>query len=125
MKKEIVADSAPKAPGLLSQAIEADGLLFVSGQIHKLPEGGLVGDSMEEKTKQVMANLQAILDAAGFSLEYVVKVTVFLTDMAEYANFNEVYKTYFEGMILPAREVVCVKELPLGANLEISLIAKK
>ena len=110
MIKNIKTKNAPSAPGLLSQAIEADGFVFVSGQIHKLADGGLVGET--------------ILDAAKLDFDHVVKVTVFLTDISEYSNFNGVYTSYFKKPY-PAREVVCVKELPLGADIEISLIAKK
>ena len=124
MKKQIQTFEAPQAPGLLSQAIDMDGFLFISGQIHKLPDGGLTGKTIEEKTKQVMTNLQAILSAADYTFADVLKVTVYVTDMSEYAAFNDVYKTYFQEPF-PAREVVCVKELPIGATLEISLVAKK
>jgi 2-iminobutanoate/2-iminopropanoate deaminase len=124
MKKEIKTAGAPAAPGLLSQAIEMDGLVITSGQIHLTPDGNLIDGSIEEKTRQVMNNLKEILAAAGLSFADVLKVTVYVTNMAEYGDFNKVYKTYFEEP-LPAREGVCVKELPLGASLEISMIAKK
>ena len=124
MKKEIKTTKAPAAPGLLSQATELDGLVITSGQIHLTPEGKLINGTIDEKTRQVMNNLKEILAAAGLSFADVLKVTVYVTDMAEYGAFNNVYKTYFEEPF-PAREVVCVKELPLGASLEISMIAKK
>jgi len=124
MKREIKTDDAPAATGILSQAIEIDGLLFTSGQIHLTFDAKLVEGTMEEKTKQVMRNLKAIIDAAGFSFRHVIKVNVCLTDMAEYGKFNEVYVTYFKDPF-PAREVVCVKELPLGASVEVSMVAKK
>lgn len=122
--KAIKTKDAPSAPGLLSQATELDGLVITSGQIHLTPDGELVGKTMEEKTKQVMSNLEAILKAAGLSFSNVLKATVYVTDMSEYSKFNEVYVTYFEEPF-PAREVVCVKELPLGASVEVSMIAKK
>ena len=124
MNKAIKTDGAPDAPGLLSQAIEADGLVITSGQIHLKPDGKLVEGTMGEKTEQVMRNLEAILKAAGLTFLSVVKTTVYVTDMAEYGKFNEVYIKYFKEPF-PAREVVCVKELPLGASVEVSLIAKR
>lgn len=124
MKTAIKTSKAPVAPGLLSQATELDGLVITSGQIHLTPDGKLVEGTIEEKTKQVMSNLKEILAAAGLTFSDVLKVTVYVTDMAEYGDFNNVYKTYFEEPF-PAREVVGVKELPLGASLEISMIAKK
>jgi len=124
MKKEIKTTNAPAAPRLLSQAIEKDGLVFTSGQIHLTTDGKLVEGSMEEKTHQVMQNLKAILAAAELGFEDVLKVTVYIVNMTEYSKFNAVYVTYFEAPF-PAREVVCVKELPLSASVEISVIAKK
>lgn len=124
MKKAIETTKAPAAPGLLSQATELDGLVITSGQIHLTPDGKLINGTIEEKTKQVMSNLKEILAAAGLTFADALKVTVYVTNMAEYGDFNSVYKTYFEEPF-PAREVVCVKELPLGASLEISMIAKK
>lgn len=123
MKRAIKTKNAPAAPGLLSQAIEQDGLVFTSGQIHLTPDGNLIKGTMAEKTKQVMSNLEAILKAAGLSFENVLKATVYVTGMAEYSEFNKVYITYFKEPF-PAREVICVKELPLGASLEVSLVAK-
>lgn len=124
MKKEIKTSKAPSANNILSQAIEIDGLIFTSGQIHLTPEGKLIQGTIEEKTKQVMSNLQAILAAASAGFSDVLKATVYVTDMAQYADFNKIYVTYFSEPF-PAREVICVEELPLGATLEISLIAKK
>jgi len=124
MKKAISSSDAPASPKLLSQAIEVDGLVFTSGQIHMGTDFKLVGDTMEEKTKKVMSNLEAILKAAGVSFKNVIKATVYVTDMKEYSKFNDVYLTYFKEP-MPAREVVCVKELPLGASVEVSLVAKR
>jgi 2-iminobutanoate/2-iminopropanoate deaminase len=123
MKKKIEAHDAPKAPGLLSPAIESNGFIFVSGQIH-IAGGKLVGDTTEEKVTQVMKNISNILKEAGANLNDVVKATVYVTDMGIYPDFNKAYATYFTEP-LPAREVVCVKELPLGADIEISVIAEK
>lgn len=124
MRVAIKTTKAPAAPGLLSQATELDGLVITSGQIHLTPDGKLIEGTIEEKTHQVMNNLGEILAVVGLTFADALKVTVYVTNMAEYGDFNNVYKTYFEEPF-PAREVVCVKELPLGANLEISMIAKK
>jgi len=124
MKKALDANGAPSSPNLLSAAIEVDGLVFTSGQIHMDTEFKLVGDTMTEKSKKVMENLKAILDGAGLTFENVVKATVYVTDMAEYKEFNDVYLEYFTQP-MPAREVVCVNALPLGASVEVSLIAKR
>ena len=124
MKKIISTPNAPAATGLLSQAIEVDGWVYTAGQIHNNPEGVMLSGSMKDKTAQVMKNLQAILSAADCTFDNVIKATVYVTSMNTYREFNEVYPTYFKET-LPAREVVCVKELPLRAELEISMIAKK
>jgi len=124
MIKEIKTAKAPAAPGLLSQATEQDGFVMTSGQIHLTSKGKLVEGTIEDKAKQVMNNLKAILSAAGLGFANVLKVTVYVTDMAEYSKFNDIYVTYFKAPF-PAREVVCVKELPLGASVEVSLVAKK
>lgn len=124
MKKAISTKDAPEAPGMLSQAIDVDGWVVTSGQIHLTPDGELVKGSMKERAEQVMKNLEAILNAAGLTFGHVLKATVYVTDMKEYGEFNELYVTYFDEPY-PAREVVCVKELPLGASVEVSLIAKK
>ncbi len=124
MRTPISSPNVPASPKLLSQAVEVDGLVFTSGQIHMDTDFKLVGDTMEEKTKKVMDNLGEVLKAAGLTFENVIKATVYVTDMSEYAKFSEVYTPYFEEP-MPAREVVCVKELPLGASVEVSLIAKR
>lgn len=123
MKTKIETPDAPQAQGLLSQAIVANGFIFVAGQVHS--DGAqLIGKTTEEKVHQVMKNLAAILKAAGADFSHVVKVTVYVTDIAELPKLNEVYKTYFSEPF-PAREAVCVKALPLGASIEMSLIAVK
>lgn len=124
MKTKITTNQAPQAPGLLSQAIVSNGFIFVAGQIHSTPDGKLLDGTTEEKVHQIMKNLQAILKAAGSDVSHAVKVTVYVTDIAELPKLNEVYKTYFTEP-LPAREAVCVKALPLGASIEMSLIAEK
>jgi len=107
-----------------SQAIEANGFVFTQGVICLTPEGEMVEGTIEERVRQIMNNLKLILEEAGTSLANAVKVTIFVTDMSLYGEINEVYKTYFNDPY-PARELVCVKELPLGAEIEISLIAVK
>ena len=124
MVNEIKTPNVPGAPSILSQGTELDGFVFTSGQIHLKLDGTLVKGTMKDKTKQVMSNLEAILEAAECRFSNVLKTTVYITDMEKYGEFNETYATYFEKP-LPAREVVCVKALPLGAELEISMIAKK
>lgn len=106
-----------------SPSITKNGFVFTSGQVY-LKDGKLLEGTIEEQTHQVMKNLKAILEAAGATFDDVVKTTIYVTDMANYGKVNEVYGSYFKEPY-PARETVCVKELPLGANLEISMIAVK
>lgn len=124
MKAKIETDKAPNAKAFLSQAIATDKLIFVSGQIYSTSDGQLVGTTVPEKVKQIMQNISEILKAADSDLNNVVKVTVYVTDMSQMKELNEVYPTYFSEPY-PAREAVCVKELPLGATIEISVIASK
>ena len=125
MKTKIETPNAPTAPGLLSQAVISNGIIYVAGQIHSTDDGKLVEGSMEKKVHQVMKNLAAILKAADADFSNVLKVNVYVTDISELPKLNEVYKTYFTSEPLPAREAVCVKALPLGASIEMSLIASK
>lgn len=122
MKTQVSTENAPKATGLLSQAIISNNFIFVAGQVHINTEGRLVEGSVEDMLKQVMTNIQEILKAAGAKLDNVVKATVYVTDMKLLPELNKHYPTYFSEP-LPAREAVCVKELPLGASIEISVIA--
>lgn len=124
MKQKIETTKAPKAVGPYSQAITDGNLVFTSGQIHLTPEGKLLEGTIEEQTHQVMKNLQAVLEAAGVSFKEVVKTTIYVTDMAVYGKINEVYGSYFSEPF-PARETVQVAALPLGAKVEISLVAVK
>ncbi len=124
MKKAISTAAASAAPGLLSQAIEANGLVFVAGQIHNTADKHVIDGSVEEKLAQIMTNISAILQAAELTLDDIVKATMYVTDMAQMPDLNQYYPTYFSAP-LPAREAVCVKELPLGATIEISVIAAK
>lgn len=119
------AVSTPKAPqaiGPYSQAVRAQGLLFVSGQIPLSPEGTLVEGDIRAQTERVMENLKAILEAAGSSLTRVVQTTCFLADMEDFPAFNEVYARYFQPPY-PARATVAVKALPRGVRVEVACIA--
>ena len=124
MKKEILTSEADAVPGILSQAIDTGSLVFVSGQIHITPEGELIGETTEEKVKQIMKNIAAILKAASCDMDNIVKATVYVTDLSQMPKLNEIYPTFFKAPY-PAREAVCVKELPLGATIEISVVASK
>jgi endoribonuclease L-PSP, putative len=114
--------AAPAAIGPYSQAVRIGNLLFTSGQIPLTPEGELAPGGIEEQTHQVFRNLQAVLAAAGCGLSDVVKATVFLKDMNEFAAFNAVYASYF-GDHKPARSTVEVARLPRDVKVEIELIA--
>ncbi len=105
-----------------SQAIIANGFVFTQGSIYLMPEGTLLEGSIEEQIHQIMKNLKAILDEAHVSFKDVVKSTIYLTDMSLYGKVNEVYGSYFSDPY-PARETMCVTELPLSAKIEISMIA--
>ncbi len=123
MINKISTDKAPKAIGPYSQAILCGGMLYTSGQIALSPESGeLVGENIAEQTEQIMKNLSAVLEAAGTSFQNVVKTTCFLTDIADFAVFNEVYGRYITSA--PARSCVAVKSLPKGALAEVEVIAK-
>jgi len=121
----VATDAAPKAIGPYSQAIVTDGLVFSAGQVALDPQSGeLVGKTTAEQTEQVFRNLQAVLTAAGTSLDNVVKATVYLADMADFAQMNEVYAKYF-GTHKPARSTVQAAGLPKAARVEIDVIAVK
>jgi 2-iminobutanoate/2-iminopropanoate deaminase len=124
MPKEVIkTDNAPSPIGPYNQAIIANGFVFASGQVALNPETGeLVLSSIQAETHQVMKNVQAVLAEAKVSLEHVVKTTIFLSDMALFAQVNEVYGSYFSSQF-PARETVAVKGLPRGVNVEISVTA--
>ena len=113
---------APAAIGPYSQAVKANGMVFTSGQIALVPEtGAVVEGGIREQTTRICENLEAVLAAAGSSLEKVVKTTCFLADMADFAAFNEVYGSYFTGK--PARSCVAVRTLPKNVLAEIEVIA--
>ena len=111
--------------GPYSQATEINGMLFISGQVPVNPESAKIIDGgIKEQTEQVLKNIEAILEAAGYSLQDVVKTTCFLSDMANFKEMNEVYARYF-NINQPARSTFAVKELPLGVLLEIEAIVAK
>ncbi|HRI02926.1 MAG TPA: RidA family protein [Pyrinomonadaceae bacterium] len=124
MNKEIVStDNAPGAIGPYSQAIKAGGMVFCSGQIPIDPAtGNFVSDVVSEQTEQVLKNLSEVLKAAGTSLDDVVKTTVFLADMNDFAEMNEVYSQFFSDN-KPARATVQAARLPRDAKVEIDCIA--
>ncbi len=125
MKKIISTPNAPAAIGPYSQAVEVNGMLFISGQIAIDPQTGkLVQGGIKEQTEQVLKNIGAILEAAGYSYADVVKSTVFLADINDFAPMNEVYARYY-GENAPARAAFQVAKLPLGALIEIETIAVK
>lgn len=121
--KVISTNKAAQAIGPYSQAIKAGGLLFTSGQIPYTKDGKLAGESIEEQTKQVLANLEAILDEAGLKFDDVVKTTIFLADINDFSKVNEIYGATFNAH-KPARSCVEVSRLPKDVKIEIELIAK-
>ena len=124
MNKETVStDKAPKAIGPYAQAIKAGEFIYTAGQIPIDPKSGnLIAGGIAEQTRQVLENLKAVLEAAGSSLDQVIKATVFLKNMADFAALNEVYGEYL-GAAKPARSTVAVAELPRGALVEIDFVA--
>lgn len=124
MKKVIHTENAPKAIGPYSQAIENNGILYISGQIPVNPATGIVPDGIEAQTEQVMKNIEAILKEAGYTFANVVKTTCLLSDMANFKPMNAVYAKYYPENP-PARAAFAVKELPMGVLVEIETIAIK
>lgn len=122
-KQAISTANAPAAVGPYSQGMKAGDLVFVSGQLPMTPEGNLITDDVSAAAKRSLQNVSAVLNAAGASMSDVVKVTVFLADMDDFAAMNEVYKEFFTEPF-PARAAVAVKTLPKGAPLEIEAIAR-
>ena len=122
-RKTIIAtEKAPQAIGPYSQAVRASDLLFLSGQLGVDPQTGEFPESFEDEVRQVMANLQAVLEAAGATLADVVKTTVFLDDLSRFAEMNAIYAEYFTDAP-PARATVQVAALPKNARLEIEAVA--
>jgi 2-iminobutanoate/2-iminopropanoate deaminase len=121
--ESIQTEGAPQAIGPYSQAIKADGLIFASGQIPLDPATmQLIEGDIRAQTERVLKNLRAVLEAAGSSLEKVVRTTVYLADMADFAAMNEVYATFF-GATRPARSTIQAARLPRDARIEIDVIA--
>ncbi len=126
MKKIITTSKAPAPIGPYNQAVLTNNMLFTSGQIAFNPETGkLVLDNISIETKQVMENLNAVLTEAEMTFENVVKTSIFIADMNDFAKINEVYGSYFNENTAPARETVQVACLPKNVNVEISMIAVK
>lgn len=124
MKKVISTTAAPKAIGPYSQAIEAGGMIFLSGQLPIDPATSTMPEGIEAQTRQSFANIKAILAEAGCTVDHIVKTTVYLADMSLFAPMNEVYAQQFSGAF-PARSAFAVKELPKQALVEIEVIAVK
>ena len=124
MEKEIISTAAaPKAVGPYSQAVKANGFLYVSGQLPIVPETGeFVSDDVVEQAEQSLKNIEAILKEAGMTFDNVIKATVFLTDIADFAKVNEVYAKFFKAPY-PARSAFSITALPKGAREEIEVIA--
>lgn len=124
--KKIETTQAPAAIGPYSQAVEAGGLVFASGAIPVDPKSGdLVESVIETQARQALKNLEAVLSAAGCTMDQVVKTTVFLSDIKNFAAVNEIYAQAFHGKVLPARSAIQVAALPKGAMIEIEAIACK
>lgn len=122
--KEIISTKAPSAIGPYSQAMEFNGMVFVSGQIPLNPVTGILVEDVKEATKQSMENIKAILEEAGTNMSNVIKTTILLRDMSDFSIVNEVYETFLTKPY-PARATFAVKELPKNAVVEIEAIAKK
>jgi 2-iminobutanoate/2-iminopropanoate deaminase len=123
MREIFSIPGAPKPIGPYSQAVKVNGTLYVSGQIPLNPQtGDLVLDSIENATHRVMQNIQALVEEAGMQMKDVVKMSIFIKDMGQFSQINNVYAQYFSGDF-PARETVQVADLPMGVPIEISCIA--
>lgn len=120
--EQVQTNNAPQAIGPYSQAVKANGMVYTSGQIALTPEGEMLENDVVIQTKQVLKNLSAVLEAAGSSLEKVVKTTIFLDNMDDFATVNAIYAEAF-GDHKPARSTVAVKTLPKNALVEIDAIA--
>lgn len=125
MKKIIETTNAPMAIGPYSQAVYANGILYISGQIPINPSTGKLVEGIEKETHQVMKNLQSILHSAEMNFSNVVKTTIYLKNIDDFSIVNEIYSSYFEFGNYPARETVQVSCLPKNVDVEISMIAHK
>jgi len=123
VKQEIQTDKAPKPVGPYSQAIKVNGFLFISGQIPLDPETNrMIEGDFKTKARRILENIRQIVESAGGSMDSIVKITVYLTDISKFAELNDVYKEYFNPPY-PSRSVVEVKGLPKGSEIEIEAIA--
>ncbi len=125
MQKDIIkTDAAPEPVGPYSQAVEVNGTLYCSGQIPLNPATGTTPETLEAQAHQVLANLRAVIEAAGGELDDVVKTTIYLTDLNTFAAVNAIYGEYFDEQNAPARSTVQVAALPKGSFIEIDAIAQ-
>ncbi|WP_100551042.1 RidA family protein [Caedibacter taeniospiralis] len=122
MKEIVQTNHAPQAIGPYVQAIKANGVLYTSGQIPLLANGELINGGIHEQTRQVMLNLKAVIEAAGSSMGRVIKTTCFIKNMDDFALFNEVYASFFDGITPPARSCVEVTRLPKNVLIEVEAI---
>ena len=123
-KKIISTDKAPAAIGPYSQAVEVNGLIYTSGMIPVIPETGEIVEGIEAQARQALTNVKSLLEAAGSSMDKVIKTTVFIKDMNDFARVNEVYAGFFEGDF-PARSCVEVARLPKDVLIEMEAVAIK
>lgn len=120
---QVLTKDAPQPVGPYSQAVKSNGFVYLSGQVPLTPEGKLVeSENIQDHARQALNNLKAVLEAAGSSLDKVIKVNVFVTDITEFAKINEVYNEYF-GASKPARSLVAVAALPVNARFEVEAVA--
>lgn len=125
MRQIIQTDDAPAAVGAYSQGVETGGLVFTAGQIPLTPEGDLLdGADIDVQTEQALENIEAVLAESGLGMGDIVKVTVFLEDIDDFEEMNEIYETFFDEEP-PARSAIAVDELPKGVGVEIEAIATK
>lgn len=122
MKQQVTTDKAPAAIGPYSQAVKVGNFVFTSGQLPMDPATGKIEGDIKAQTRMALTNLQRVLEAAGSSLDQVVKTTVFLADINEFADMNEVYATFFKN-VPPARSAFEAANLPKGAKVEIEAVA--
>lgn len=122
--KQVNTDRAPAALGPYSQAKVVENMVYLSGQIAIIPESKKIVDgTVADHTKQIMKNLIAVLEASGTELKYVMKTTIFLVDLEDFKEVNDIYGSFFQNMIPPARSTIQVAKLPLGVPIEIDMIA--
>ncbi len=124
MNKEVKSEKAPAAIGPYSQAVEANGFVYVSGQLPVNKENGTMPDTIKEQTAQSLTNIKYILEAAGLDMSNVVKTTVLMKDLGDFGKMNEVYASFFNG-VAPARAAYQVVALPKGAMIEIEAVAAR